>query len=365
MAKLVIVSTPKDAHAQSIAWAVRQFDIDVHILSVSDLPDYAQFQWQLDEIAWQDQNSCFDIRKDDLIFLRRKWVLSAPDTCHPEDIGFVNAQCQKALDWFLDYLSSEHPRWVQTPGSIRRANNKLLQIKWADKCGLRVPKSLVSNDFAAVKRFVSKNEPCIAKTIVPKNWHEGGENYFTFTSSISSKDLEREAVELCPMIYQEQITKAFEWRVVIFGDTVSALRQNPNLLDETSVDTRRAIGVALQPEICRLPNEIESKIKQFCKDLDLQIGAFDLVETPEGEFVFLEINESGQYLWLEEFAPEIRLLAKKTQFLLSRLGKKVLEDDDRWENIRFSNFMSDHPAENFQFGGTGVGHHKLSTYADV
>jgi hypothetical protein len=32
----------------------------------------------------------------------------------------------------------------------------------------------------------------------------------------------------------------------------------------------------------------------------LRYSAIDLVEHPDGEFVFLEANPNGQFLWLEE-----------------------------------------------------------------
>jgi glutathione synthase/RimK-type ligase-like ATP-grasp enzyme len=35
------------------------------------------------------------------------------------------------------------------------------------------------------------------------------------------------------------------------------------------------------------------------KSLGLSFGAIDLVQKPDGEFVFLEVNPSGQWLWLD------------------------------------------------------------------
>ena len=34
----------------------------------------------------------------------------------------------------------------------------------------------------------------------------------------------------------------------------------------------------------------------------LRYGAIDMVLTPDGRYVFLELNPNGQYLWLERFA---------------------------------------------------------------
>ena len=36
-----------------------------------------------------------------------------------------------------------------------------------------------------------------------------------------------------------------------------------------------------------------------CDQLGLNYGAIDLIVTPEGEHIFLEINAGGQYEWLE------------------------------------------------------------------
>jgi glutathione synthase/RimK-type ligase-like ATP-grasp enzyme len=38
---------------------------------------------------------------------------------------------------------------------------------------------------------------------------------------------------------------------------------------------------------------------RLMKKLGLRYGAFDFVETPEGEMVFLEVNSAGQHGWLE------------------------------------------------------------------
>jgi hypothetical protein len=61
------------------------------------------------------------------------------------------------------------------------------------------------------------------------------------------------------------------------------------------------------------------------RSLGILFGAFDFIVTPEGEHVFLEVNASGQFLWVEEANPEIHLLAPFVDFLLSR------QPDFRWQ----------------------------------
>jgi glutathione synthase/RimK-type ligase-like ATP-grasp enzyme len=48
-----------------------------------------------------------------------------------------------------------------------------------------------------------------------------------------------------------------------------------------------------------LPDEVESKVHELMNTFGLIYGALDFIVTPEGRFVFLEINPAGQYMWVE------------------------------------------------------------------
>jgi len=55
---------------------------------------------------------------------------------------------------------------------------------------------------------------------------------------------------------------------------------------------------------------------------DERISAIDLIETPQGEFVFLEVNPSGQWGWIADLAglpiPEAVADMLKAAFLFKR-----------------------------------------------
>jgi hypothetical protein len=55
----------------------------------------------------------------------------------------------------------------------------------------------------------------------------------------------------------------------------------------------------LEYEVVDLPPEVEARILAFMKTFGLIYGAFDFIVTPEGRYVFLEVNPSGQYMWVE------------------------------------------------------------------
>jgi glutathione synthase/RimK-type ligase-like ATP-grasp enzyme len=51
-----------------------------------------------------------------------------------------------------------------------------------------------------------------------------------------------------------------------------------------------------------LPVETADRCRRLVGALGLTYGAIDLIVTTEGDYVLLEVNPAGQYLWLEEAA---------------------------------------------------------------
>jgi hypothetical protein len=88
-------------------------------------------------------------------------------------------------------------------------------------------------------------------------------------------------------------------------------------LEATRLDWRAA-GPRLRVEPDRLPPDVEQACRRLMENLGILFGCFDFIVTPEGEHVFLEVNPAGQFLWVEEANPELRLLAPFVDFLLSR-----------------------------------------------
>src|SRR3546814_19880170 len=60
-----------------------------------------------------------------------------------------------------------------------------------------------------------------------------------------------------------------------------------------------------KPPLCRsvrpgtLPEPGVDNCKKLLIALDLVYGAFDFVQSPEGELFFLEVNPAGEWAWLE------------------------------------------------------------------
>jgi glutathione synthase/RimK-type ligase-like ATP-grasp enzyme len=65
-------------------------------------------------------------------------------------------------------------------------------------------------------------------------------------------------------------------------------------------DWRQTNNSALPHQTVTLPDSIAGKLHELMGALRLTFGAIDLIQTSSGDYVFLEINPSGQWLWLDD-----------------------------------------------------------------
>ena len=73
---------------------------------------------------------------------------------------------------------------------------------------------------------------------------------------------------------------------------------------------RENLGLAVEQILHQyhaLPSEIASQCVSLTHSLGLASGAIDLVLTPGGDYVFLEINPNGQWAWIQQLCPDIPL----------------------------------------------------------
>ncbi len=67
----------------------------------------------------------------------------------------------------------------------------------------------------------------------------------------------------------------------------------------------------------QLPLEVEEKILRLMDYFSLNYGAIDIILTPDGRHVFLELNPSGEFFWLER-APGLPISRAIADLLLGR-----------------------------------------------
>lgn len=103
-----------------------------------------------------------------------------------------------------------------------------------------------------------------------------------------------------PAIWQPYKQKAREWRVTVVGGQLFAASIYTS--KDSKHDWREYSHDKSKVRFCaeEFPKGEKRKCFNLLKALGLRYGAFDFIETPDGEIVFLEVNPNGQYGWLEE-----------------------------------------------------------------
>ena len=204
-----------------------------------------------------------------------------------------------ALEGFLDALHDAH--WVNDLERQRNAENKQRQLRLAARAGLCVPRTLVTNDPAAARQFFAETKgPTVAKLLRPLAVSMDAGKPFVYTNRVREEDLAgAETLRHSPMVFQELIPKACELRVACVAGEVFAGALDASGTSRGHIDWRRAA-----PEDCRwqkagLPSEVVSGLQSLMLELGLVFGAVDLICTPSGEHVFLEVNPGGEWGMLE------------------------------------------------------------------
>jgi len=187
---------------------------------------------------------------------------------------------------------------------IRHAENKQLQLQVARELGLDIPRTLTTNDPTAVRAFAKSCEGgMVTKMLSSFAIYDEGKELVVFTNAVKPEDLENLAgLSLCPATFQELLPKSLEIRVTVVGRRVMSASIDSQVSPRAIHDWRRDGLRMLQDwRPYQLPLEVEEKILHLMNYFSLNYGAIDIILTPDGKHVFLELNPCGEFFWLERF----------------------------------------------------------------
>ncbi len=185
--------------------------------------------------------------------------------------------------------------WVNDPLLDQRAGRKAYQLTVAQKLGLRTPRTLITNDPARARAFA---ETLGCKRTVYKPF-KGAEVAWRETRILKRRELSLlEKVKYAPVIFQEYIEAVADLRITAVGGQLFAaaidLRKS-SYPQDFRMDLGNCTIAATE-----LPSEIEHQLLALMRELGLSYGAIDMRLTPDGEYLFLEINPAGQWLFIEQ-----------------------------------------------------------------
>lgn len=192
------------------------------------------------------------------------------------------------------------------------AQSKIFQLVAARRAGLGVPPTCVTNERERAADFLARQPDAVVKLLAqPASTHPGRE-WAGYTRPVLADMLPAaEAMRLVPVILQRRIRTAYALRVLALGRSLLAAR----------IDAGDALDWRLSTERRTVPYAIESSLaaglQRLLRTLGLAAASIDLVVDAENQVWFLEVNEQGQFLWLEDECPDLPVLDAFVRFLVA------------------------------------------------
>jgi glutathione synthase/RimK-type ligase-like ATP-grasp enzyme len=185
---------------------------------------------------------------------------------------------------------------------IRHAENKQLQLQVARELRLDTPCTLTTNDPIAVRAFAKSCEGgMVTKMLSSFAIYDEGKELVVFTNPVKPEDLaDLSGLSLCPATFQELLPKSLEIRVTVVGHRIMAAAVDSQVSARAAHDWRRdGLRMIQDWRPYQLPHEVEEKILRLMDYFSLNYGAIDIILTPDGRHMFLELNPCGEFFWLE------------------------------------------------------------------
>lgn len=338
MSKVLIITQPGDIHAALVAESLGLVGADAEIWDSTRFPAEQKISWSIGpgrhHASTVIPSSAASLEDYGVIWFRRAKSnrLYSPKL-HEGDLRFVRAETNLFIDSFYFSTSSRGALWVNDPLAKVKADSKLLQLTVASQCGLKIPATIVTNDFDRVQAFMEQHRCVVNKSFHPMMWTSraedgGGQTYANYTSLVDASALDPSSIEVCPTIFQAAVEKAVELRILLCGRTLFAVSIDSQSDLDAAVDFR-AKQMSLPLREVELPGDIAERLLAFAERMGVVFGSFDMILTPDGDYVFLEINEQGQFLWMEENNPDLPVLQLVTDFFASQDPRFVWSRPER------------------------------------
>jgi glutathione synthase/RimK-type ligase-like ATP-grasp enzyme len=217
------------------------------------------------------------------------------------DEGIANFCRQETRATVIGSIIGRPARWMSEPDAVWRAEFKPFQLDLAARLGLAIPRTVITNDPKVIRDAFREFENMVVKPSRTGHVVSEGIEYAIYTSRVLEQHLEDlESARFSPAIYQELINKRYDVRVTIVGNRCFGAAIDSQSDPAATIDWRQTENPKLPHSPIEIPKQLEDALLALMKSLQLSFGAIDLVQTPSGEYVFLEVNPSGQWLWIDD-----------------------------------------------------------------
>jgi glutathione synthase/RimK-type ligase-like ATP-grasp enzyme len=220
----------------------------------------------------------------------------APPNWRPGTIAgsLGSAERNGWIDLLVGMINSTQVEWLSTLTALARADNKVVQLAAARTCGVATPRTVVVSHREMLPAELG--DRVVVKPLGPGDFvSDEGVGHVVWSTVMDRGNRELDSLVAAPFIVQEIISAAAHLRVVTVHDRVFGGRLSA---DGLKTDWRRHDEAHHAFEPFAVPPHLAGRALALTRHLKVGYSSQDWIETPAGNFVFLDLNPAGQWLFL-------------------------------------------------------------------
>jgi glutathione synthase/RimK-type ligase-like ATP-grasp enzyme len=292
---VLIISSVADTHAQAVMAALARSACAAELLDLADFPLELSLSMEYARDTHRFQLKRRTGEELDLAAVTAVWWRRPQPFCMPPDVTDAAARrfiASESATAFQGLYQSLDAAWINEPSRDSAASHKPYQLTLAQEIGLEIAPTLITNDPVAAREFWRAHPgEVIHKQLIalPETWRE--------TRRLNDEDESlANGIVYAPVQFQRHVPAVADLRVTVVGERLFAAGTDVRE-GEYPQDVRMNLNTHYAPH--DLPGDVTDKILTLMRRLGLVYGALDFRLTPEGRYVFLEINPAGQFLYIE------------------------------------------------------------------
>ncbi len=297
---VLIVSTAVDVATDDVVRHLSNCSVKHRRINTEDFPFKIGLSFLF---GHQDEKHWLELDGENLPQPTAVWYRRMRSSAKPEGMqeGIYQFCLQESRAALLGGILTSNTQWMSHPTSVWQSEFKPFQLSIAQAIGLRVPRTMITNSPKVIRQAFGTFGSMVVKPTRTGHVVFDDKEHAVFTSKLLAEHLDQiENASMSPSIYQELLPKRFDIRATIVGKRIFAAAIDSQSDPEACIDWRHTDNPELPHYPVTLPSEIENKLLELMKRLGLNFGAIDLVQTPAGEYYFLEVNPNGQWLWIDD-----------------------------------------------------------------
>lgn len=214
----------------------------------------------------------------------------------------INEHLESEYQTITDIICDRIPP-ANLLGPLNFKINKLRVLEIAEKCGIKIPATIVTNNKKTLLDFYDLHAGEIISKGIQSNPSgvAEGVSWDSYTERLEKTILDTFPEFFFPSLFQQNIVKKLDIRVFYLKERLYAMGIFSQNDETTKIDFRHYnTGNPNRNVPINLPPPIERCLIEIMKKLGLETGSIDLILSSSNEYYFLEVNPFGQFMMVSQ-----------------------------------------------------------------